>query len=95
MLKCLKPFCRILKNKDRWLKKFIGNSAFPNFFGLWSDTVLLWKKLNPYGQANNSGWDNPYLARLKVVDLFEERANPFDQNRQLILVKFTSCVIEI
>ena len=65
-------------------------------YGPWSDNVLLWLKYNDMdGQANNVGWDNPYLAKMKVVDYFEERAKPFDQNRQVVLVKFTSCVIEV
>ena len=60
---------------------------------LWSDIVSLWLKLNMAWQANNDGWDNPYL-RLKAQDLFGERADePFDQNGQVVLVKFTSFVI--
>ena len=93
MLKIL-LFCRMMKNRDRWLKKFIGNLNSINLllgsFFTYIDAKPAWTDWH----ANNCGWDNPYLVSIENTAFFGERAKPFYQNRQLVLVKFTSCVIE-
>ena len=87
-------FCRMMKNRDRWLKKFIGNLNSINLllgsFYNYIEAKLAWTDWH----ANNCGWDNPYLVSIESTGFFGERAKPFYQNRQVVLVKFTSCVIE-